>query len=125
MPLFGITLDEWLEAFSTGGISLIMGTKGHVHDHEHCKHEEVAYCGHCQVVYCKGCKREWSDCKRNHGYYWYPYTYPQWTYTTPVITSGTWTGNNVLTFSGSDDYTDHANLADGNTDYTHSQCTHA
>lgn len=86
--------------------------------HEHCEHEEVAYCGHCEAVYCKGCKREWSDCKLNHGYTyypWYPYTHPQWTYTTPAITCGTtWGTTDTLTFSSSD-----------HDDFTHGSSGHA
>ena len=61
-------------------------TKHNHKKHEHCEHEEVAYCGHCQVVYCKGCKREWSDCKLNHGY---TYVYPRWPNTSSTIPNWT------------------------------------
>ena len=94
MALFGITLDEWMEAFSTGGMSLIM-TKKHNH-HNHCEHKEVAYCGHCQVVYCKECKREWSDRKLTY----YPYTYPWYvTATDPHIYTTITGGSSDTTFA--------------------------
>lgn len=85
--------------------------------HEHCEHEEVAYCGHCQVVYCRGCKREWSDCKLNHGYtYYYPW-YPNTTPTHPIYGAGDTT---TLTSDTICESTGGAGVTIGST-----ACTHA
>ncbi|KKN34500.1 hypothetical protein LCGC14_0792950 [marine sediment metagenome] len=96
----GISRREWVEAFSTGGLSLILNkeepmTKKHDRHHVHCEHAEVAFCGHCDVAYCKSCKQEWGVCQLNHNPYWYitpDYTKPYCgttTITPTVTTTGT------------------------------------
>lgn len=79
MALLGFSLNEWLEALNTGGLSFIMGSKKHGHEkaHAHCEHC-LHFCGHCDVAYCCDCKREWGTHSN-----WYPHQW--WTTTTPYV----------------------------------------
>lgn len=68
--------------------------------HKHCcEHNNVAYCKVCKVVYCKDCGREWQD---NPWTFPYPVnptykTYPGWSYTPSVTSSGSVQINNTTT----------------------------